>query len=162
MAHAQTLASQLYASPSGPYVELRQSVPSQIEAISPFLEQTMRFIQTFCNGDETEAHIEVALREALTNAIVHGNREDSEKRVYVWCRCHTDGEIWITIQDQGEGFDSRAIPDPTLPENVLSAHGRGIYLIRALMDEVQFEEGGTVLKMSKKSKFRMNAEKKSE
>jgi hypothetical protein len=61
-----------------------------------------------------------------------------------------------------EGFDSRAIPDPTLPENILSAHGRGIYLIRALMDEVQFEEGGTVLKMSKKSKFRMNAEKKSE
>jgi len=51
----------------------------------------------------------------------------------------------------GQGFDSRLVPDPTAPENRLSAHGRGIYLMQALMDEVQFEEGGTVVKLHKHS-----------
>lgn len=133
-----------------PAAELRQALPSQIEAISPFLDQLIRFIKRFRNGDGGE-DIEIAVREAITNAIVHGNHEDPDKPVYVTSRCDADGDVSITIRDQGQGFDNRAVPDPTTPENRLSPHGRGIYLMHALMDEVCFEEGGTVVTMLKKS-----------
>jgi serine/threonine-protein kinase RsbW len=68
----------------------------------------------------------------------------------VVCRCTTDGEVLITIQDEGEGFNSGAVPDPTVPENRLCTHGRGIYVMKTLMDEVDFEQGGTVVHMRKR------------
>jgi serine/threonine-protein kinase RsbW len=90
------------------------------------------------------------VHEALANAVIHGNQLDPNKRVCVACRCYTDGEVSIAIRDQGRGFDSGSIPDPTAPENQLSSHGRGIYLMRASMDEVHFDEGGLVVRMRKK------------
>ena len=60
-----------------------------------------------------------------------------------------DGEVLITVRDEGEGFDSRAVPDPTEPQSLLLSHGRGLHLMRALMDEVSFEEYGTVVRMRK-------------
>lgn len=143
------------------FVELRQSLPSVVEAISPFLDQLMRFVKKFRNGDGSEVDIEIALREALTNAIVHGNHEDPEKRVYVETRCSQDGEVSLTIRDQGKGFDYLVLPDPTATWNRLSLHGRGIYLMRALMDEVRFEEGGTVVKMHKEPNSGTAAQSKS-
>jgi serine/threonine-protein kinase RsbW len=83
------------------------------------------------------------------NAIVHGNQEDPHKRVYVRCRCTADGEVSITVEDEGNGFEPDAIPDPTSPDNRLRTHGRGIYLIRTLMDEVRYEQGGSVVHMRK-------------
>ena len=151
MAQSQSFIGQPSTSQFSPFVELHQSIRSQVEAISPFLDQLMRFIRKFRSEDGSEVDIEIALREALTNAIVHGNHENPEKRVYVASRCSQDGEVLVTIRDFGEGFDSRLVPDPTAPENRLSAHGRGIYLMQALMDEVQFEEGGTVVKLRKQS-----------
>jgi len=94
---------------------------------------------------------EIALREALANAIVHGNQEILHKRVYVTCRCTTDGEVSITVEDEGQGFDSEAVLDPTAPENRLLTYGRGIYLMKTLMDEVRFERGGAVVHMRKDS-----------
>ena len=133
-----------------PFVELRQSLPSRVEAISPFVDQLIVFINRFRNVDTSEIDIEIALREALTNAVIHGNHEDPNRCVYVVCRCHADGGVSITIRDQGKGFDSLAVPDPTAPEKLLSTHGRGIYLMRALMDEIYFDEGGSVVHMRKK------------
>ena len=133
-----------------PFAELRQSLPSQVVVISPFVDQLMGFIAKFRNVDGSEVNIDIALREALANAIVHGNQEDPRKRVYVVCRCTTDGEVSVTIQDEGEGFNSDAIPDPTAPENRLSPHGRGIYVMKTLMDEVCFAQVGTVVYMRKK------------
>jgi serine/threonine-protein kinase RsbW len=153
MTQSQALACQL-PSQVNPFAELRQSLPSHIEAISPFVDQLMRFIKTFRNRDGSEVDIEVAIREALANAIVHGNREDPEKRVYITSRCSQDGEISITIRDQGQGFDNCAVPNPTAPENIACSYGRGIYLMEELMDEVHFEECGTVVKMRKKSRSR--------
>jgi len=71
--------------------------------------------------------------------------------VYVTCRCYMDGEVSITVRDQGKGFDSSALLDPTFRENLLLTHGRGIYLMKTLMDEVWFDEGGAVVMMRKKS-----------
>ena len=151
MAQSQSFIGQPPTSQFSPFVELDQSIPSQVDAISPFLDQLMRFIRRFRSEDGSEVDIEIALREALTNAIVHGNHENPEKRVYVASRCSQDGEVLVAIRDLGQGFDSRLVPDPTAPENRLSDHGRGIYLMQALMDEVQFEERGTVVKLRKQS-----------
>jgi serine/threonine-protein kinase RsbW len=149
-AHTHTFAQLPETSRSGPSVELRQSIASQVEAIEPFTEQLMRFISKFRTPDGSEAGIELAVREALANAVLHGNREDPNKHVDVACRCYIDGEVSIIIRDQGQGFDSSSIPDPTAPENQLSVHGRGIYLMQASMDEVHFDEGGVVVLMRKK------------
>jgi anti-sigma regulatory factor (Ser/Thr protein kinase) len=71
-----------------------------------------------------------------------------EKHVHVSCRCEPD-EVSITVRDEGQGFDINKVPDPTTPENIRSVHGRGIYVMKALMDEVRFEEGGAVVHMRK-------------
>jgi serine/threonine-protein kinase RsbW len=151
MAHTQSLSLLPRNLHSGPFIELRQSLPSKVAVISPFATQLMKFILKFRGADGTEADIEMALHEALANAVIHGNRENSCKRIYVECRCYMDGEVSITIRDEGRGFDNSAVPDPTFMENLLFTHGRGIYLIKTLMDEVFFEEGGAVVRMRKKS-----------
>jgi serine/threonine-protein kinase RsbW len=133
------------------FVELRQSFPSQINAISPFADQLMAFIAKSRNRDGSETDIEIAVSEALANAVVHGNREDPHKRVYVTCRCTAEGEVSITVQDEGRGFDTRTLPDPTAPDNRLRNSGRGLYLMKTLMDEVHFKNGGSVVHMCKKA-----------
>src|ERR1700757_1936917 len=145
---------------SVPFIELRQTVASQVAAISPLAHQLMRFILRFRSADGSETDIELALHEALANAVIHGNSESSCKRIYVECRCYMDGEVSITVRDEGKGFDSSALLDPTLLENLLFTHGRGIYLMKTLMDEVSFEEGGAVVIMRKKSNENSAEQKK--
>jgi serine/threonine-protein kinase RsbW len=151
MTHTQSLSFLPRNGHSVPFVEVRQSLSSKVAAISPFADQLMRFIVNFRSEDGSETDIEMALHEALANAVIHGNGENPGKRVYVDCRCYMDGEVSITVRDEGRGFDSNAVLDPTFLENLLFTHGRGIYLIKALMDEVSFEEGGAVVMMRKKS-----------
>ena len=151
MVHTQSLSLLPRNAHSVPFVELRQSLPSKVAAISPFTDQLMGFILKFRSADGTETDIELALLEALTNAVIHGNSENSRKRVYITCRCYMDGEVSIIVRDEGTGFDSSAVLDPTLRENLLFTHGRGIYLMKTLMDEVSFEEGGSVVRMRKVS-----------
>src|SRR5438128_5700382 len=131
--------------------KLRQSVSSQVTAISPLVDQLMMLIRNCRKRDGSELEIETAVREAISNAIIHGNHEDPFKRVRVMCRCNSDGEVRITVRDEGPGFRSDAVPDPTSPENRLFTHGRGIYLMKMLMDEVSFVKGGSVVRMRKKS-----------
>ena len=134
----------------GPSIEMRNPLPSRIEAISPLVVRIMSLIAACRAADGSEVDIEIALREALANAIVHGNREDPDKRLEVVCRCGIDGAVDITIRDQGHGFDSRTIPDPTAPESRMSTYERGLYLMCSLMDEVRFEDRGTVVHLRKK------------
>jgi serine/threonine-protein kinase RsbW len=151
MVHTQSLSLLPRNDHSVPFVELRQSLPNKVSAISPFADQLMRFILNFRSADGSETDIEMALHEALANAVIHGNGENSCKRVYVACRCYMDGEVSITVRDEGRGFDSSAVLDPTFRENLLFTHGRGIYLMKTLMDEVSFEEGGSVVMIRKRS-----------
>jgi serine/threonine-protein kinase RsbW len=157
MARPQAFSLTPQAFGSVPFVELRQTLPSQTPIISPFAEQLMCFIARFRNTDGSELDIEMALREALANAIVHGNQQDPRKCVYVACRCGTDGEVSITVQDEGQGFDADSVADPTTPENRLLTQGRGIYLMKTLMDEVRFEQRGAVVFMRKASNARPGA-----
>ena len=151
MVHNQSSSPLSRNAHSVPFVASRQSLPSRVAAISSFVDQLMRFILKFRSADGSEIDIETALREALANAVIHGNGENSYKRVYVDCRCYLDGEVSITVRDEGQGFNSEEVANPTTPENLLFAHGRGIYLMRTLMDEVSFGDGGSVVQMRKNS-----------
>ncbi len=132
----------------GPCTELKRSLPSEVAAISPFVDKLMLLFRKCGCVPEGESDVEIALREALANAIIHGNHQDPLKHVYVrWC-CKPD-EVSIAVKDEGQGFDINTITDPTGPENIGSVHGRGIYLMKAVMDEVRFEEGGVVVHMRK-------------
>lgn len=132
----------------GRYIQFELSLRSEVSAISPFVDTLMRLIKKFRWVAEDEEDIEVALYEVLANAVVHGNHEDPGKQVYVSCRCGTD-EVSLVIRDEGQGYDIGGLPDPTAPENIRSSHGRGIYLMKNLMDEVRFERGGAVVYMRK-------------
>jgi serine/threonine-protein kinase RsbW len=87
---------------------------------------------------------------------VHGNKEDPYKWVHITLRCSINGEVTIAIRDEGAGFDIGSVPDPTTPEHLLSRHGRGIFLMRALMDEVSFASGGTVVHMRKAPNYMLS------
>jgi len=132
----------------GPNIQVEHSLPSEIAAISSFVDKLILLITKCRCVPGHEGDVEVALREALANAITHGNHEDPQKHVFVRCRCEVD-EISISVRDEGHGFDINKVADPTSPENIKSDHGRGIYMMKALMDEVRFEEGGSVVQMRK-------------
>ena len=124
------------------------SLPSDVTAISPFVDKLMLLLSNCGCVSEGTRDVEIALREALANAIVHGNHEDVRKHVHVTCDC-VPAEVSIAVKDEGNGFDIHNVPDPTAPENIGSAHGRGIHVMKALMDEVRFEKGGVVVHMRK-------------
>jgi serine/threonine-protein kinase RsbW len=104
------------------------------------------------NGfDEDEVmQIAMAVREAAVNAVLHGNAYDPGKKVTLDFE-RTAGDLVITIRDQGAGLDPNKIPDPLAPENLLKTSGRGIFLIRSFMDEVQIHptQTGTEIKLVK-------------
>jgi len=134
---------------TGPLFEIEAWMPTEIKAISPLMDRLMRLIEgSHCVCGE-EPSVELALAEALNNAVVHGNRLQREKLVQVLCRCELGKGIFLVVKDQGQGFDSRTVPDPTAAENISAEHGRGIWLMKTVMDEVSFECGGTEVRMRK-------------
>lgn len=100
--------------------------------------------------DDEQSNIAMAVREATVNAVLHGNAYDPEKKVFVVYES-TGEALIITITDQGKGLDPGKVPDPLSPENLMKGSGRGIFLIRAFMDEVRFRntEPGTEITLIK-------------
>ena len=131
------------------FLDIGTWMPSEIKAISPLMGRLMQLIQgSNCVAGE-EGSIELALEEALNNAVVHGNRLDPQKLVHVRCRCELGKGVSVIVKDEGEGFDPNAVLDPTAADNIGADHGRGIWLMRSMMDEVSFERGGTEVHMRK-------------
>lgn len=96
--------------------------------------------------------IDMAVREAVTNAVVHGNSQDEQKLVDIVLKSSPDA-VEISIHDQGAGFNPNEVPDPTADENLLKTSGRGIFFMRSFMDEVHWflpPEGGTTVRMLKR------------
>jgi len=90
----------------------------------------------------------LAIGEALSNALVHGNRYDREKPISIFVALKDDGSLFVSVKDSGSGFDPNALPNPLAVENLLRDHGRGIFLMRQLMDEVEFNfDHGTEVRM---------------
>lgn len=124
-------------------------MPSEVNAISPFVDQLMRLIERSPCVVGNESAVELALREALNNAVIHGNCMDAHKVVQVRCCCERGAGISLTVKDQGTGFDPTAVADPLTPAGMKSEHGRGIHLMKSAMDEVSFNRGGTEVYMRK-------------
>jgi serine/threonine-protein kinase RsbW len=130
----------------------RLVLPSHIEAVADAAAAVTGFIRNCGVSEELSFGIEMAVRESVTNAMVHGNQEDESKSVEVIFNCH-DNELEIEVRDQGEGFDPASVPDPTNAENLLKTSGRGIFLMRTFMDEIEWRnrpEGGTAVRMTKR------------
>ena len=97
--------------------------------------------------DDVYGKLLLSVVEAVNNAIVHGNKMDMEKDVVLEYSID-DSKIDFIITDMGDGFDYNNIPDPTKPENIEKTHGRGIFLMNHLADEIEFSNNGRVVKLS--------------
>jgi serine/threonine-protein kinase RsbW len=137
-----------------PILEIDSWMVNKTQAISPFVDRLMRLIEKSRCAPGDEFGVELALREALGNAVVHGNREDPKTRVHVRCRCGPGHEISIVVADQGQGFDFARIAGEALASDPTTEHGRGIRLMKAYMDDVHFERGGSEVHLRKHSRSR--------
>ena len=122
-----------------------------------FVQVVSDYIGRMAGLDDDQLHwVGVAVRESVVNAIKHGNQNDESKRVVVEFSPvppHDPEELVIRVEDEGEGFDPEEIADPLAPENILKSSGRGIFLIRSFMDDVQLQRGlhrGMQIRMVKK------------
>jgi serine/threonine-protein kinase RsbW len=133
-------------------LEIDSWMPSKIQAISPTVDRLMRLIEGSQCISGREFDVELALREALGNAVVHGNQEDPGKKVHIRCRCGSGKGISIIVTDQGKGFDFGKVLANGVTADPAAAHGHGIPLIEAYMDDVYFARGGSEVHMSKHSR----------
>jgi serine/threonine-protein kinase RsbW len=136
--------------PAALQVTVRRRVPGRLEALSPAVEDVMAEVRRMECARGKEFEIETSLREALANAIRHGCRNDPGKSVELCVACDPERGMLIVVRDPGPGFDPGSIPSPVRGRNLFRTHGRGIYLINQLMDEVSFEKGGTEIRMRKR------------
>jgi serine/threonine-protein kinase RsbW len=126
-----------------------QVIPSTARAVDKVVARVLRVAELMECAEGELDKVELALQEALNNAVLHACGGDPKKKVVVCCLCDETKGMLLVVRDHGPGFDPKKIPDPTKAENLYSSHGRGIFLMRQLMDEVQFEEGGRVVVMKK-------------
>lgn len=139
-----------------------QVVPSTLGAVNRVIRRILRVARAMeCAKGELDK-VELALQEALTNAIRHGSGGNSREKVSVCCFCTADKGIVLVVTDQGSGFDPSQVPDPTTAERIYAAHGRGIFLMKQLMDTVRFRQGGREVVMTKASPRNRGAQMVSE
>jgi serine/threonine-protein kinase RsbW len=112
---------------------------STLESVNKAEAMTEQFSSQSGFDEDTRGGISMAVREAMINAVLHGNAYDPAKRVNLTFE-QNGRELIITITDQGKGLDPAEVPDPLAPENLMKQSGRGIFLMRAFMDEVRFRK----------------------
>ena len=131
-------------------LRLNFSGPADLNSVSSVVSWVMGVAKEMKCAAGKEFEVETSLREALANAVIHGCKNDPQKTVQFCVACDEARGMLIVVRDPGEGFDPSSIPSPIVGQNVYSEHGRGIYLINQLMDEVHFESGGTEIHMRKR------------
>lgn len=132
-------------------LKLRVTLAADRNAIDAVVQSIMEVVRkTGCATGKEEA-IELALSEALANAVIHGAKGDPKKIVECDVACDETRGLLVVVRDPGPGFDPAKIPSPVVGENIYSNHGRGIFLINQLMDEVQFHKNGTEIHMVKRT-----------
>lgn len=131
-------------------LKLSVTLSADRDAVDPVVRNIMKVVREMNCANGREDDIELALSEALANAVVHGAGLDPSKIVECDVACDEEHGMLIVVRDPGPGFDPEKIADPCCGENIYSHHGRGIYLINQLMDEVQFRKNGTEIHMIKR------------
>jgi serine/threonine-protein kinase RsbW len=125
-------------------------ISATVNSIGPVVERVMELVTEIACAKGKEFEIEMALREALANAILHGAKNDPSKQVQLCVACDIESGMLIIVRDPGQGFEPGQVASPVLGENIFSDHGRGVFLINELMDEVEYARGGTEIVMRKR------------
>lgn len=121
------------------------SLPENIRIVESFIDNANAL---FSFNEDLYGNIMVSVTEAVNNAILHGNGSDNKKDVTLSLLLEEDKSLKFIIEDEGNGFDHNNLPDPTSPENLEKDGGRGIFLMTALCDEVNFEENGKIVELT--------------
>src|SRR6201984_933643 len=129
---------------------LRITLSADRKTVDPVVQEVMAVVRQMNGIDGKDDAIELSLQEALANAVIHGAKEDPTKIIECLVACDEQRGILIIVRDPGPGFDLQTIPSCTMGENLYSNHGRGIFLINQLMDEVKFHKNGTEIHMVKR------------
>ena len=133
--------------------QMNMMIPADPAAIATVTEGVMRVLrETAGAADDNAMAIELALQEALANAIRHGCGGDPDKRIQCCVTSDASGDVLIVVRDPGPGFDPASVPNPLEEENLFKSSGRGIYLINQLMDQVQFADRGREVTMRKSAR----------
>jgi serine/threonine-protein kinase RsbW len=129
------------------------SIPSDPEYIERVEKKTEKIAKQAGLNENATDNLAIAVTEVVANAIVHGNRRDSSKKVTIEFILD-ERNIKVLISDEGTGFDPKDIKNPTTPENILKESGRGVFIVKALMDDVRFRfsDKGTVTTLIMKLK----------
>ncbi len=129
---------------------LSYKLDSTLETVDNAEQTATRIASESGFGEDEVMQIAMAVREAAVNAVLHGNAYDPEKKVELEF-VRTKDDLVIFVRDQGKGLDLAKVPDPLAPENLLKTSGRGIFLIRSFMDDVQItpSQAGTEFKLTK-------------
>ncbi|MEM7372219.1 MAG: ATP-binding protein [Bacteroidota bacterium] len=120
------------------------SKPEVIHSVEVFLEEISNELSF---KEDVYANVMVAVTEAVNNSILHGNKEDPEKKVFLDVFMENQYRLKITVRDEGEGFNPEGLADPTAPENIENIGGRGVFLMRHLADELSFSDDGRTVIM---------------
>jgi serine/threonine-protein kinase RsbW len=122
-------------------------LPSKLESITT-VENFIDNLSEKCHfSEETYANVLTCISEAVINAIVHGNKQDDTKKVYLNLEVIDNKRLIFTIADEGQGFDYNNLPDPTSPENLENYSGRGVYIIKKLADQCIFNTPGNEVEL---------------
>jgi serine/threonine-protein kinase RsbW len=124
-------------------------IRTEITVISPIVDWFVSLISASRCVAGSEDFVAIALQEALSNAMLHGNYLEPRRLVHVRCCCDSSNGVLFIVRDQGQGFDPNQLPDPLAYENLLEKRGRGIHLMKATMDEISFERNGAEVHLRK-------------
>tara|TARA_Y100000746_G_C15407305_1_gene408864 strand:- start:704 stop:1096 length:393 start_codon:yes stop_codon:yes gene_type:complete len=119
------------------------SITDNVSVVESFIDNLKEKTRL---SDNVYGNILISVTEAVNNAIVHGNKEDKEKKVELFLK-QTKKSISFVIKDEGSGFDESKIPDPTSPKNLDNIKGRGVFLIKNLADNVKFRKKGSEVEL---------------
>jgi serine/threonine-protein kinase RsbW len=130
--------------------QINMVIPADPAAIASVTDGVLGVLRNKAWPEDKAIEVELALQEALANAIRHGCKGDRSKRIQCCVTHDESGEVVIMIRDPGTGFDVASVPSPLEGENIFRPSGRGIYLINQLMDEVRFADEGREIRMRKR------------
>jgi serine/threonine-protein kinase RsbW len=131
-------------------LRVRMRMPSRRDAVAPTIERILKAAEPAGLGPDQRDDLAVAVAEALSNAAVHGNRLDPRSVVSITVEVVPLRQASVEVKDGGGGFDASRLEDPTEPEHILSPGGRGVFLMRQLVDDVLFSGPGNRVRLTKR------------
>jgi serine/threonine-protein kinase RsbW len=123
------------------------TIPSHINSLTIIEEHIDTICRTLSVAERCYGNVLIAVTEAVNNAIIHGNKNDENKQIEVNYFTREKSLIF-QVKDEGNGFDFENLPDPTDPENLEKIHGRGVFLMKNLADQVDFEDNGKIVNLA--------------